>query len=230
MLAVLVLLLAPAHAQTGFPFSNDESLRYTIVWPSGLTLGDATLSAHRTSSGWTFSASMDAGVPGFVVSDKYHSTVGNDLCSTELERDVTHGAKHTRDKTTFDQHERSAHRSTVLPEGGGKTDFDIPSCARDALAYVYFARREMGQGRMAPAQQVFLGAAYSVRLEYTGDQTINPLSAAKKPTVTDHVNVYVKGPQSNLSFEIYFARDPQRTPLSIRIPLSVGTIALELVR
>ncbi len=230
-LAALSLSAYPLRAQTGFPFSDDESLHYSINWPSGLSLGDATLSAHRTSKGWNFAASLDAGVPGFAIADKYRSTVaGNDLCSTEFERDLSHGAKHTLDKLAFDQQQRTARRTTVLPEGGGKTDFDISSCARDALAFVYLARREMGQGRMAPNQQVYFGSAYSVSLEYTGEQDLTSPGTGKKLAITDHVVVSVKGPQSNFHFEIYFARDPQRTPLSVRIPLNLGTIALELVR
>jgi hypothetical protein len=231
LLAPLLLTLSPIHAQTGFPFSDDESLHYSINWPSGLSLGDATLSAHRTPKGWSFTASLDAGVPGFAIADKYRSTVtGDDLCSTEFERDLSHGSKHTVDKLTFDQSQRTAKRTTVLPEGGGKTDFDIPSCARDALAFVYLARRAMGQGSMAPAQQVYFGSPYSVSLEYTGEQDLTSPGTGKKPAVTDHVAASVKGPQSNFNFEIFFARDPQRTPLSIRIPVNLGTIALELVR
>jgi hypothetical protein len=233
--ALPVLLLAvavcPLHAQVGFPFSADESLRYSINWPSGMNMGEATLSAHRTTTGWTFSASLDVGVPGFKIEDKYRSTVeGNDLCSTSFERDLSHGAKHTVDKIEFDQKASTARRTTSLPEGGGKTDFDIPSCAHDALALVYLARREMGQGRMAPAQQVYFGSAYSVSLQYTGEQQLTAAGPGKKLAVTDHVVVSVKGPQSNYNFEIFFARDAQRTPLSIRIPLSLGTVALELTR
>jgi hypothetical protein len=233
--ALLVLLpglaVACLHAQTGFPFSEDESLHYSVNWPSGISLGDAVLSAHRTATGWTFTASLEAGVPGFSVSDTYHSTVeGADLCTTKFERDLTHGGKHTVDKLEFDQQASTGHRTTTFPEGGGKTNFDIPSCARDALAFIYFTRREMGQGRVPPAQQVYFGAPYSVRLEYTGEQTITSAGTGKKPAVTDRLMVSVKGPQSDFNFEIFFARDPQRTPLSIRIPLSLGTIALELVR
>src|SRR5205814_1079109 len=83
-------------------------------------------------------------------------------CSPQLDRSFSHGAKKTRELTAFDQQKRKAQRVTTLPQDGGKSDFDIPSCARDALAFVYFARREMGQGRVAPEQTVFFGAGYSV--------------------------------------------------------------------
>lgn len=219
---------APAAAApklTGFPF-QDESLHYSIRWPSGLSLGDVAFTARHATSGWTFDAAIDAGVPGFSISDRYHSVVTPELCSTELERNVSHGAKKTTEKTTFDQRNRTAHRVTVFPEGG-KSDFDLPSCARDALAFVYFARAELGQGRVAPPQQVFLGSAYSVVLRYTGEATIR---LDEKPAVTDRVTISVRGPKSDVNVEAYFARDAARTPLVVKLPLSMGTFSMELVR
>jgi Protein of unknown function (DUF3108) len=231
ILAALPLAAQPGSKYTGFPFSGDESLHYTLNWPTGISLGEATLIAHRTEKGWNFTASLDAKIPGFAVADKFRADAeGDDLCSTSFERDLSHGPKHTRDLTEFDTRGHTAHRTTVLPEGGGKTDLETPTCARDALTFIYLARREMGQGRVAPAQHVYFGSAYSVRLEYTGEQTITSAGTGGKPAVTDRVVAYVKGPQSDFNFEVFFARDPQRTPLSIRIPLSLGTVALELVR
>jgi hypothetical protein len=226
-LFLLFLLSTPAaSAQTGFPF-QDESLHYTINWPSGLSLGDATFAARHTTTGWSFEVSADAGIPGFAISDKYHSSATADLCSVEFTRDINHAGKKTREKLSFDQQKLTAHRSTVFPEGGGQSDLDIPSCARDALAFVYFVRREMGQGRVAPAQSVFLGSAYNVSLQYTGAVNI---TVADKSVVTDHVVASVKGPRSNFSLEIFFARDAARTPLSVKIPLTMGTFSMDLVR
>ena len=224
--AAAALPLAPATAQTGFPF-QDETLHYNVNWPSGLSLGEATFTAHHQGGAWELAMTLDAGVPGFAVADKIRSSVTDGLCSLELERDISHGAKQTREKTTFDQKKGAATRTTVLPLGGGTSTFSTPSCPRDAMAFLYFARRELGQGRVPPAQQVFFGSAYSVRMDYTGAQTI---TVGDKPSVTDHLVVNVKGPKSSFSFEMFFARDAARTPLLIRVPLSVGTFSLELVR
>jgi hypothetical protein len=220
------LATASAAAQTGFPF-QDESLHYSINWPSGLSLGDATMAAHRTEAGWALSASLDVAVPGFPIKDSFRSSITKELCSVSLERDIQHGNKHTREKITFDQKQGRAKRTTLLPEGGGTSEFDIQSCARDALAFIYYVREEMGQGRVAPPQTVYLGAPYSVRIDYTGPQD---LTVGYKQTTTDHVVVTVKGPKSDFNFEVFFARDAARTPLSVRVPITVGTISLELVR
>ena len=75
--------------------------------------------------------------------------------------------------------------------GGGKSEFDIPACAHDALTYQFLARREMGQGRVPPAEKVFFGSGYDVRLQYTGAMDIK---VGGKTETTDHVNVFIKGP------------------------------------
>jgi hypothetical protein len=224
--AAALLVALPASAQTGFPF-QDESLHYTINWPSGLSLGEAGMSARHTASGWDFDFSVTAGIPGFSVSDTAHSSVTQDLCSLELTREFTNGSKKGKEKTTFDQQKGTAHRATLLPAVGGSSDMGIPPCAHDALAFVYFGRRELGQGRVPPEQKVFFGSGYSAHMEYTGPQNI---MSGGKPAVTDQVVITVKGPQSNFNFSVFYARDAARTPVEIRIPLPVGTLTVELVR
>jgi hypothetical protein len=227
--ACALFVSGAAQAQSGFPWQN-ESLRYTMNWQSGLSIGDATLTAHKGDEGWSFEATVNAGVPGFAINDKIHSSATQSLCSNMLERDFSHASKKTREKTTFDQKAGSAERVTLLPDGGtkpGRSTFDISSCARDALTYLYYARVEMGQGRMVPAQKVYFGSAYNVKIDYTGAQSI---LVEKKMTVTDHMAVSVRGPKSDFTFEVFFARDAARTPLQVKVPLSMGTFTLDLVR
>jgi Protein of unknown function (DUF3108) len=225
---VCVPLTFAADQLTGFPFQN-ETLRYNVNWPGGNSLGEVTMMAHKASGGgWDFEMSTTLGIPVVPISDSYKSSaVGVDLCSSTLQREISHGAKKVSEKTEFDQKANQATRQTLVPAGGGKSQFAIPTCARDALTYQYLARREMGQGRVPPAGTVFFGSAYDVKTVYTGAQDIQ---VGGKPVVTDHVNVSVKGPASDFTFEIFYARDAARTPLLIKIPVSVGTVSLELVR
>jgi len=103
----------------------------------------------------------------------------------------------------------------------------VPGCVRDALTFLFYARREMGQGRVPVAQEIIFGAIYNGSFEYTGAETI-PVGG--KPTVTDKVVCHITGPASDITFDAYFDRDPARTPVSIRVPLPVGKFSLELVR
>jgi hypothetical protein len=220
--AILSALAFAGRAQTGFPFQN-ESLHYSVNWPSGLSLGEASLSANHVSDGWNLEMTLDARIPGFSIADRFRSVSDPDQCSQEFERNITQGHRKTSEKTTFVSKGGTARRVTA--NGGGATEFAIPGCARDALAFVYYARRQMAQGKLVPSQDVYFGSAYSVRLEYTSAQTV---MAAGKPSLADRLMVYLKGPASNTNFEVFFGRDPARTPLLIRVPLSVGTLSMEL--
>lgn len=215
-----------APLQEGFPFTN-EALHYTLNWQSGLSLGDALMNARRTGAGWDFDVTINAGVPGFSIADKYTSSTDAGICSQVLERHVNHAGKRSDEKTTFDQKAGTAHRITLFPDGGGGSTYEIPSCARDALAFAYYARIELGQGRVPAAQDVFFGPPYTVRMEYGGAENI---TNNEKSVVTDRLTIGFRGPKSAANFEVWYARDAARTPLRIRVPSSAGPLTLELVR
>jgi hypothetical protein len=213
---LFILCLLPASA---------ESLRYSINWASGLSLGEATLRADKGKEGWDFEVTMDASIPGFALRDDYRSAATPDLCSLELDKTFTHGTRKADEKITFDQPNHTATRQTQ--NGGGKTDVSIPSCAKDALTFMQFARSELAQGRLVPQQAVVFGALYNVRIEFTGAQKIK---YGDQTADADRILATIKGPTTNLTVEIFFARDAARTPLLARIPLALGSFTVELIR
>jgi len=153
-----------------------------------------------------FLLDLDASVPGFAIRDHYKSSSDAGFCSTELEKSVAHGSKKSEEKIVFDQHNHSATRQTV--RDGGKTELQVPECARDPLTFLAFARRELAQGRMAPQQPVIFGSAYQVRMVYVGTQQIN---VGGKKMDTDKIQASIKGPASDFSVDLFFARDAGRT-------------------
>jgi hypothetical protein len=223
LLAALLGVVPSWPADPGAPV-QDESLAYTINWPSGLSLGEARVLSHKANDRWFFELVLDAGVPGFAVSDHFRSASNLDLCTLDSERELMHGKRKTREKTTFDYKKSVAHRVTL--NGGGKSEIKIPACAHDALSYIFFARRELGKGRVPPAEAVFYGAQHQVKLEYAGPQNI---TYSEKRAKADKVTVALKGQGSDVRFDVYFALDAARTPLMIKIPLTIGTVSVELV-
>jgi hypothetical protein len=221
--AVFLCLGAPSSAEHGFP-NAEEVLTYNINWPSGLSLGEGSLRARKGAGGWEFELELSAAIPGFSVVDRYRSVSNAQLCSVEFEKDLTHGARKTREKTVFDYRAGKAIRTTT---NGGTSETSIPSCARDALNFLFYSRGELAQGRVPPAQAILFGALYQVRLDYTGSQVIKVNEA---PTQVDRVGVALKGPSSDIQFEIFFAREAARTPVLVRVPFSMGTFSMELVR
>jgi hypothetical protein len=171
------LLFTAALAITGAPVGpavfDHEQLRFNINWPSGLSLGEAQLRATRLKPAGDAAEKrllefdLDAAVPGFAVSDRYRSDASPDFCSVEFQKKAVHGRKKTDEKTTFDPNGATATRQTT---GGGKSELKASSCSHDALAFVYFVRRELSQGRIPAPQTVFFGAAYEIRIEFAGTQ------------------------------------------------------------
>ena len=210
-----------------------ESLDYVINWPSGLNLGEATLVSDqhkdpadsKAGGNWSFDLNLDASVPGFAIKDHYKSSANATFCSAELEKSVAHGSRKSEEKIVFDQQKNSATRET--PHGGGKTEIQVPACARDPLTFIAFARRELAQGRVPPQQSVIFGAVYQVRMVVKGTQQV---SVGGKRVDADQIQATVKGPASEFSVDLYFARDAGRTPVLARIPLPLGAFTVELMR
>jgi hypothetical protein len=223
--------LALSGTPVGTPAFENEQLRYNINWPSGLSLGEAQLGSSRQKAAADAAPprlhlefDLDAGVPGFSVSDRYRSQASSEFCSVEFQRTATHGQKKTDEKTTFDQQASTATRQTT---GGGKSELKTPTCGRDALTFLYYVRRELSQGRIPAPQTVFFGAAYEVRLAFVGTQSIR---LGDKQVEADRVTAAVKGTASDISFDVFFLKDAARTPALVRVPLALGTFSMELVR
>jgi len=230
-LVVSLLLRPPATAQSASP-PGDETLAYAINWSSGLSLGEAKIQAATTPAQqgsperWELQLWLGAAIPGFTVADRFRSVTTADLCSTEFERDTTHGKKTGKELTTFDPSAGSATRQTLVPPGGGKSQLSTPACARDALAFLFYARRELAQGRLPAPQTVFFGGPYQVRLEYGGRQKI---SVGDEQLEASRVTASVKGVASDITIEIFFSEDRSRRPVLVRVPLSIGNLTMELV-
>jgi hypothetical protein len=203
---------------------KSETLHYNVNWPSGLSLGEGQLSASRHGDQWSFAISIEAALPGFALTEAAKATATADYCSVELEKKARRGKRNVDETTTFDQKNLTAERKT---NKGGKSELKIHSCARDALTYVFFLRRELAAGRLPPAQSVYYGGAYQVRVNYTGVQSVR---IGGESIEADRLVAIIKGPASEIKADMFFARDAVRTPLLVEVPLLVGKFSLELAR
>lgn len=213
--------------------ASGEVLHYSINWPSGLSLGEASLRSEHTSAGtsgaagWEFELDLDAGVPGFAIRDDYKSTATTDFCSEQLDKKTSRGSRKSEERVTFDPAKTIAIREAVHDDRtGGQVELSVPPCARDVLTLLQFVRRELSQGRLPPSQPAVLGAAYQVRLEYLGNTAV---SLGGQQTDADRFRTTIKGPASDLTLEMYFAHDAVRTPVLVKIPLSLATFTVELI-
>lgn len=204
--------------------ANAESLHYTINWQSGLSLGEGALLSTKSAEGvWSSELTLDAAVPGFTIRDEYRSKATAAFCSDWLERTTIRGSRKNSEKVAFDQEHHNLKRET---QGGGSSQTQIADCGRDALTFLQYVRQELAQGRIAPNQPVYLGSKYDLQLTYTGTESIKQ---ADQRIEADKVRVSIHGPKSDLTIELYFARDDVRTPVLARLPLSLGVFTVELL-
>lgn len=222
-------LLVAGAALAAIPAELDgETLHYTVNWPSGLSLGEGEFKAGKLKGSgaerWEFRFQVDANVPGFAVKDRYRSVAAGDFCSVEFSKQTAHGKRQTDETTTIDPASGAATRVT---KGGGSGAMQAAVCVKDSLTFLYFLRSELIKGRVPPAQAVLSGAAYQVRTEFRGAQRT---TVADEPVQADRVVVSLKGPASQHTFDIFFARDAARTPLVVLLPLPSGAVRMELVR
>jgi len=237
-LPALLSLLAPVYGAESAAAPSSEQFHYSVNWPSGLSLGEATLSFSKTAAAagqpGTIKSefTVDAAIPGFAVADKYSSRAATDYCSVRFDKKLRHGSRQADEVLNFDQQHMTVSRETLTAshdpgENLGSSDVSAPACAKDALAFLAFLRNELAGGRLPQQQSVFFGAAYDVKVDFRGAETVKVGEASMQ---ADRVNVSVHGPASDVSFIAFFAHDAGRTPLVIRVPLALGTFSMELMK
>lgn len=221
LVALLSLAVAPLSAATAK--TGIEVLRYQLNWPGGVPLGEAQLKTIPVDGQWKLELTLDASIPAFQVIDRFNSSVNEKWCSLEFSRDTVHGARKSKETTTFDLTAASAKRKT---EGGGTKEFNTVACPHDALGFLFFARQELIKGRVPGAQTVYYGGPYDLQFEMLGSQAI---SIGGSETQADRFRVSFKGPIANSNFEIFFSKNEARTPLLIKVPFTLGTFSMELM-
>jgi hypothetical protein len=219
---LFLLVSAAAMAQSAPP---EESLHYSVSWPTGLSLGEGEVTRRAVEGGTEYRMILEAAVPGFLIRDEFSSRVNAEGCSLEFTKESTHGTRKASEKSTFDLAAGVMTRQT-LSRGGGKSETPISGCPRDALAYLFFLRRELGAGRLPGSETVYFGSQYKVSIVYSGVQKIQVGEAWLD---VDRLTGSIKGQASEHSFEMYFGRDEKRTLVLAKVPFSLGTFSMSLV-
>lgn len=223
LFASLGLGLLAAETPEATPFASGETLRYDVVWPSGLRLGEATFTANSNQAGWAFSADVAASLPVLTIEDEYRSKADFSLCSAWFKKVVSHGKRKQNEEVTFDQDENRALRRNLAD--GTTQDQIVPPCARDALTYFYSLRQDLAQGRVPPPDDLNFGTQLQISFSYVETRQIE---AGGKTQQADRILVDVTGRGDPVNIELFLAQDAARTPLLIRVPFELGTFSLKL--
>jgi hypothetical protein len=216
---LLLALTAPAAE----PVLPNETLRYSVNWPTGVSLGEAQLGASSSGAHMHFQFNLDAAAPAFTVSDRFNSDASGSFCSSVFDKSISQGSKKADEKETFDSKSGTVTRGVVTSQ----SQSSVSTCTKDALTFLYFVRQELSQGRVPAEETVYFGAPYQVRLSAAGTESVKIGNASVD---AERVSAAVTGPSSSISFEMLFLKDPARTLAVVRVPLALGTFSMELVK
>ena len=137
----------------------DEALRYSLKWPTGITMGHADLKTTQGSTRSEFE--LDASLPGIPATGLFTSRMNAAGCTGEFSKKYELGYRKSSERTFIEG--TKARRET---SNGGKSTFDSGECARDALAFLQMLRAELIAGRKPASQKILFGAQYTLTLEY----------------------------------------------------------------
>ncbi len=227
-LAALVLVSA-AFSQQARSFATGETLRYLVNWPSGLSLGEVTISAVHSKPAegapprWRFQFNLEAAIPGVSIRDEFRAVATDQLCSLEFEKNLQHGKRKAREKVTFDPSSGKAKRETL--DGGGSSEIPIGNCAKDALTFLFYLRDELSKGRIAAPETVVFGAPYKVSVQLIGQDKVQVGEALED---ADRLLASLTGPASEVSFMLVIGRGTSRRLLEVHVPLELGNFTMQL--
>lgn len=217
---LLLIAFGAGAAPVGQSTLPNESVRYSVNWPTGVSLGEAQLSASSTAANLHFAFDLYADAPAFTVNDRYRSDASMNFCSSNFDKTVSHGSKKFDDKEKFD----AATGTVTRGAGAGKSEMSGSTCGKDALTFLYFLRHELSQGRLPQQETIYFGAPYQVRLSAAGTEHVKVGNASIE---ADRIHADVTGPSSSLSLEMVFLKDPARTLAAVRVPLALGKFSME---
>lgn len=220
--------LAAQAAPANFPpLTSGENLTYKISWPSGLPLGEATLSASGGARQIHISLTIDAEFPANHATYSFTSTTDPELCSIRFAVSIRQGTRSLLDDYSFDQQNHQLRRI----RNGRTSVTDIPECARDPLALFYFLRKQAAAQQLGMGQTVagsfFLSLEGSASLEHDKPAETVPFST-KNAQGDGYVVSYSGGSGAEGIFEMWLRADPSLTPVAFKAELPLATFTAEL--
>jgi len=202
--------------------SSAETVKFKLLWPSGVTLGEAVLSVTPAKGEVRFEMTMEAATPIRNFSAAFSSVATADgLCSLQFHRKTTEGAKSSEESIEFDQNAHLAKRTL----NGQTTAIPMPECARDVLTFLYYFRNQLAAGHPAATASVYLGPDRSLEIQHAGAEKV---TVAGREQSADKYSVTYRRPGSARSFDVWFSSGARREPLLVRLPTPLATFSAEL--
>ena len=213
---------APQASQNASLFGGGETLRFKLLWPSGVGLGEAVLTVSTAQSQLHLDMTVEADLPIRNISGKFSSVATADgLCSIQYHRKMIEGSKTSEESIEFDQKARQAKRTV----NGQTATLSVSECARDPLAFLYYFRSELAQHRTAQVNSIVM--APDKHLEISGGAT-ETITAGGRQRKAQKISAAIRYPYTSKSFEVWFSTDGHWEPLMVRLPSPLAVFSAEI--
>ena len=203
-------------------FDEQESLTYRLLWPSGLTLGEAVLRGSFSGEELHFQFTLETGLPQYNISHSSSSVATKDgLCSLQFQGKTRWGSTDSGETIEFDQTTHLARRSRE----NQTTTASIPECARDPLAFLYYFRNQLALGNTLDSGTFHWGANFSLQIESAGPETVK---AGGRQWPAEKYMVTYRGPNSGRTVELWISTDATPKPVRVRVAFPLAVFSAEM--
>ena len=208
------------------PLASGEKLIYNLLWPSGISLGEAVLQASPAGSEIHLEATVVADLPQHHVVYTFSSVATEQLCSVRFRQRLREGSNSVDESYEFDQKNHKVRRV----QNGRASESPIPECARDPLTLLYAFRqqlafRQLAIGTPEAVGAFYLGGDFSVRYEAV---TPEEVQLGSKKWDGDRFLITARGPHGEQSMEVWIRPDTARAPVAVKIPFPLARFSAEL--
>ena len=224
LLPLLILFPAASEAQK-YPWPEGELLTFDIYWPSGVALGEATLTAKSVKDVLFFAASVEVALPQGRILYKFSSSADAALCSREFRQSVQRSGKFWEEISKFD-----ALSSKVQVSRDGHTrEFSAGKCERDPLTYLYYLRTRAVAGPRPASDTLLLTGPLKLQLSaHTGENVKINRTERHGDRYVIHYPPSARSGVSAGPFELWLDGTIKQTPIAVRLPLPLATFSAEL--
>ena len=220
LMALVLLCPAQLRAQK-HPWPEGEKLTLEIFWPSGVTLGEATLDARSIKDIHYFSASVEVVLPQGHIIYKLYSTATAELCSREFRQSVQRSGKVWEETTSFDAESGKA----MVTRDARSREYPAAKCLRDPLTYLYFFRSQAAAGKRATAESLFLNGLLSLRIDALASEMVKIKRSERRG---ERYQIRFPGSAGEGRAELWLDGASAQTPIAVRLPLPFSTFSAEL--
>ncbi|MBI4465228.1 MAG: DUF3108 domain-containing protein, partial [Acidobacteria bacterium] len=124
---------------------HGEKLLYRLLWPSGISLGEAVFQASSAGDQLHFRLDIEVQLPHLNLRDSFRSiATERGFCSIQFHQEIKEGTRSWEETIEFDRQNREARRT----RDGQTFTAAVPECARDPLTFFYFLRSQLAAGKV----------------------------------------------------------------------------------